>query len=81
MRKVGSEDDAVGSDGLNQANGVFFEEGVDPDVPAQDGDGVLFEEAWLLRVGVPQRVDKRRTQLEPFSTGRMRRRGNRDSMP
>ena len=48
VRKVGTEYDAVGTDGLDQADGVFFKEGVDPDVPAQNGDRVLLEEAWLL---------------------------------
>ena len=33
VRKVRAEDDSVGADGLDEANGVLFEEGVDPDVP------------------------------------------------
>ena len=79
--EVRAEDDAVGADGLDEAEGVLLEEGVDPYVAAKDRDRVFLVQARLLGVRMPRASMSGRTQLDPFSTGSTRRSGNRDSMP
>ena len=60
VREVGSEDDPVGADGLDEADRVFLEEGVDPDVAPQDRDRVLLvETSGCLAYELPQGVDER----------------------